>query len=73
MTDAQKYRMRLVRAHIDYITAEIKDIDSEIEKMISSNPDYENAVQLLCTIPASLYFLSLYPLFCLLIIHFNII
>ena len=51
MTDVQKYRMRLVRAHMDYITAEIKDIDSEIEKMISSNSDYENAVQLLCTIP----------------------
>ena len=51
MTDAQKYRMRLVRAHMDYITAEINDIDSSIEKMISSNPDYENAVRLLCTIP----------------------
>ena len=51
MTDAQKYRMRLVRAHMDYITAEINDIDSEIEKIISSNPDYENAIQLLCTIP----------------------
>ena len=51
MTDAQKYRMRLVCAHMDYITAEIKDIESEIEKMISSNPGYENAVQLLCTIP----------------------
>ena len=23
MTDSQKYRMRLVRAHMDYITAEI--------------------------------------------------
>ena len=51
MTDAQKYRMRLVRAHMDYITAEINDIDTSIEKMISSNPDYENAIQLLCTIP----------------------
>ena len=51
MTDSQKYRMRLIRAHMDYITAELKDIDSEIEKMISSNPDYENAIGLLCTIP----------------------
>ncbi len=51
MTDAQKYRMRLIRAHMDYITAEINDIDSKIENMISSNTDYENAVQLLCTIP----------------------
>ena len=51
MTDAQKYRMRLVRAHMDYITAEITDIDSMIENLISSDPDYENTVQLLCTIP----------------------
>ena len=51
MTDAQKYRMRLVRAHLDYITAEINDVDSMIENMISSDSDYENAVHLLCTIP----------------------
>ncbi len=34
MTDAQKYRMRLVRAHMDYITAEINDVDKMIENMI---------------------------------------
>ena len=51
MTDSQKYRMRLVRAHMDYITAEINDIDSMIESMISSDPDYENAIQFLMTIP----------------------
>lgn len=51
MTDAQKYRMRLVRAHMDYITAEINDIDSTIESLISSDPDYENAIQFLITIP----------------------
>ena len=51
MTDAQKYRMRLVRAHMDYITAEINDVDSEIESIISSDPDYENAIQFLMTIP----------------------
>ena len=51
MTDSQKYRMRLVRAHMDYITAEINDIDSMIESMISSDPDYENAIQFLVTIP----------------------
>jgi len=51
MTDAPKYRMRLVRAHMDYITAEINDVDSMIENLISSNPDYGNAIQLLCTIP----------------------
>ncbi len=43
--------MRLVRAHMDYITAELKDIDSMIENLISSDSDYENAAQLLCTIP----------------------
>ena len=52
MTDAQKYRMRLVRAHMDYITAEINDVDSIVENLISSSPDYKNAVQLLCTIPS---------------------
>ena len=36
MTDAPKYRMRLVRAHMDYITAEINDVDKMIENMISS-------------------------------------
>ena len=51
MTDSQKYRMCLVRAHMDYITTEINDVDSMIENMISSDPDYENAVQLLCIIP----------------------
>ncbi len=51
MTDSQKYRMHLVRAHMDYITAAINDADSEIESLITSDPDYENAVQLLCTIP----------------------
>lgn len=31
MTDAPKYRMRLVRLHMDYITVEIQDIDFQIE------------------------------------------
>lgn len=51
MTDSQKNRMRLVRAHLDYITAEINDIDSMIDSMISSDSDYENAIQFLMTIP----------------------
>ncbi len=38
MTDAPKYRVRLVRAHMDYITAEINDVDKMIENMIFSNP-----------------------------------
>ena len=55
MTDSQKYRMHLVRAHMDYITAAINDVDSEIESLIASDPDYENAVELLCTIPGVKY------------------
>ena len=51
MTDSQKYRMHLVRAHMDYITAAINDVDSEIESLISSDPDYQNAAELLYTIP----------------------
>ena len=48
MTDAQKYRMRLVHAHMDYITSTLTDIDSMIHSLVEP---YENAVQLLCTIP----------------------
>ena len=48
MTDSQKYRMCLVRAHMDYITSTINDIDTMIDSLIAP---YENAVQLLCTIP----------------------
>ena len=55
MTDSQKYRMHLVRAHMDYITAAINDVDSEIEYLIATDPDYENAVELLCTIPGVKY------------------
>ncbi len=51
MTDSQKYRMHLVRAHMDYITAAINDVDSEIDSLITSDPDYQNAIELLCTIP----------------------
>ena len=51
MTDSQKYRMHLVRAHMDYITAEINDIDLELESLLSSDPDFENAIQFLMTIP----------------------
>ena len=51
MTDSQKYRMRLIRAHIDYITAVINDVDKQIESLISSDPDYDKAILLLTTIP----------------------
>ena len=36
MTAAKKYRMRLVRAHMDYITAEINDVDKMIENFMRS-------------------------------------
>ena len=48
MTESQKYRMRLFHAHMDYITSTISDIDSMIDSLVEP---YENAVQLLCTIP----------------------
>ncbi len=48
MTDSPKYRIRLVRAHMDYITSTMKDIDTMLDSLIAP---YENAVQLLCTIP----------------------
>ena len=48
MTDSQKYRMRLVHAHMDYITSTISDIDSIINSLVEP---YDNAVKLLCTIP----------------------
>lgn len=51
MTDSQKYSMRLVRAHIDYITAEINDVDKQTESLISSVPDYVKAIRFLTTIP----------------------
>ena len=55
MTDSQKYRMHLVRAHMYYVTAATNDVDSEIESLIAFDPDYENAVELLCTIPGVKY------------------
>lgn len=48
MTDSQKYRMRLVHAHMNYITSTISDIDSMIDSLVKP---YDNAVKLLCTIP----------------------
>lgn len=48
MTDSQKYRMRLVHAHMDYITSTIADIDSMINSLVEP---YNNAIKMLCTIP----------------------
>ena len=48
MTDSQKSRMRLIHAHMDYITSTIADIDSMIDLLVEP---YDNAVKLLGTIP----------------------
>ncbi len=48
MTDPQKYRMHIIRAHMDYITSAIADIDSIIDSLAEP---YDNAVNLLCTVP----------------------
>ncbi len=37
---------------MDYITSSINDVDAMIENLFSSEPDYENAIQLLTTIPS---------------------
>lgn len=48
MTDSQKYRMRLIRTHLDYITSTIDDLDTMVDSLIAP---YEDAVKLLCTVP----------------------
>jgi transposase len=48
MADSQKYRMRLIRAHLDYITSAIDDIDTMLDSLVAP---YENIINLLCTIP----------------------
>ena len=48
MTNSQKDRMRLVHAHMDYITSSVNDIDTKLDELIAP---YENAIQLLNTIP----------------------
>lgn len=45
--------MRCIQAHITYITSKINSIDSMINYLIASDPNYENAVQLFCTIPSA--------------------
>lgn len=47
-SDSPKYRMCLVRTHLEYITSAINDIDTMLDSLIAP---YENAVQLLCTNP----------------------
>ena len=48
MTDAQKCRMRLIHAHMDYVTSTISDIDTTIHSLVEP---YKDAIHLLCTVP----------------------
>ena len=48
MTDPQKYRMSLIRSHLDYTTEAIENIDTMLDSLVEP---YENAVSLLCSIP----------------------
>lgn len=48
MTPEQKFRMRVVRSHLDFIEASIAQIDSAIDDMVT---EHEGAIMLLCTIP----------------------
>ena len=48
MTQAQKERMLMVRSHLDYVTNSIAELDEKLDKLVKP---YEDAVNLLCTIP----------------------
>ena len=48
MADSQKYRMSLIRSHLDFTTSSIAGIDAILDSLVEP---YENAVSLLCTIP----------------------
>lgn len=48
ITDEQKFRMRIVRSHLDFITEDIAQVDSAIDAMVA---EFENTISLLRTIP----------------------
>jgi len=48
ITQAQKERMIMVRAHLDYVTKSITELDEKLDKLVKP---YESAIYLLCTIP----------------------
>ena len=48
MTPEQKFRMRVVHSHLDFIETSIARIDSTIDSMVT---EHEGAITLLCTIP----------------------
>ena len=48
MTDSQKYRIKLIKAHLDYITSAISEIDQKLDELVEP---HSAAIELLCTIP----------------------
>lgn len=48
ITNEQKFRMKIVRSHLDYIQSAIADVDSAIDTMVTK---HENLIALLQTIP----------------------
>ena len=48
ITPEQKFRMRIVRSHLDYIESAIAQVDSTINAMVAK---HESLISLLCTIP----------------------
>ena len=48
ITPEQKFRMQIVRSHLEYIEDSIKKVDLAINSMVA---EHESAISLLCTIP----------------------
>jgi transposase len=48
MEPEQKYRVRMIRHHLDFIEQSINELDAMLNVLASP---YENVIQLLCTIP----------------------
>ena len=48
ITAEQKYRMLMVRSHLDYIKNSIQKLDEKMDELVKP---YENTIMLLCTIP----------------------
>ena len=48
ITQEQKFRIRIVRSHLNYIENLISQIDSAIDKMVAK---HESLISLICTIP----------------------
>lgn len=48
ISQAQKERMLMVRSHLDYVSNSIAQLDEKLDKLVKP---YEDAINLLCTIP----------------------